>query len=442
MENFDYKKFKSYYFVGIGGVSVSSLAIYLHENGYTVKGADVSQNSYVKKLKDLNITVYDSHKKQNILGADVVVYSSAIDFSNEELSQAQCENVPVVNRTVLLNSILNDYKNVIAISGTHGKTTTTALMTEVFNCYFNPTAFIGGESISYGNLLIGEKDFCITEACEYKKNLLNLSPTVSIILNADYDHVDCYKNLNEVIDTFSNFALNTICIKNADDINLKNISAKYTFGIENTADFMAKNIKTTPNGVSFYLYVNKKRTCKIHTPLYGKHNVLNVLSVIATATSFNLPLSKIKTAISNFKGVKRRNEFLGNKHGSLYFADYAHHPKEIENALCLPTYKGKKTLFIFEPHTYTRTKVLINDFVKVFSKTKNLVIYKTYPARETFDVDGDAFTLTTKINSIKRKNQALYFDDVFKLLVYAQNFDKVVILGAGRLYDDIKRFLT
>ena len=291
MVKFDFKKFKSYYFVGIGGISVSSLAIYLHQNGFLVKGSDLSENDCVKKLKELNITVYDSHQKENVLGVDVVVYSSAINSDNQELQMAKKLNLPVVNRTILLNSILTEYKNVIAVAGTHGKTTTTALMTGVFSSIFKPTAFIGGESISYGNLLLGEKDFCITEACEYKKNLLNINPTVSVLLNADYDHVDCFKDVNDVAKTFDKFKDGTICIKNADDENLKNIKANYTFGIKNPANFMAKRIKTTRNGVSFWLYVNQKRACKISIPLYGKHNVLNTLAVIATAINFNLPLS-------------------------------------------------------------------------------------------------------------------------------------------------------
>jgi UDP-N-acetylmuramate--alanine ligase len=314
-------------------------------------------------------------------------------------------------------------------------------MTGVFSSVFKPTAFIGGESISYGNLLLGEKDFCITEACEYKKNLLNINPTVSVLLNADYDHVDCFKDVNDVAKTFDKFKDGTICIKNADDENLKNIKANYTFGIKNPANFLAKRIKTTCNGASFWLYVNQKRACKISIPLYGKHNVLNTLAVIATAINFNLPLSKIKTALLNFKGVKRRNEFLGKKDNTLYFADYAHHPNEIKTTLDLYKFKNNSTLFVFEPHTYTRTKVLMNDFVEVFKKAKHVVIYKTYPAREVFDPLGDAKTLADNVNLHKKRHPVAYLDDIFKLFLYTQNFDKVVILGAGKLYDEVVRIL-
>ncbi|MBO5285614.1 MAG: UDP-N-acetylmuramate--L-alanine ligase, partial [Clostridia bacterium] len=431
-----------YYFVGIGGISVSALAEFLFNNGFKVKGSDLSNNNCVKKLKKLKITVYDTHRFENITDVDVLVYSSAIDNLNPEIIEAKRQNIPTVCRSELLGSILADFNNVLAVAGSHGKTTTTAMLTEVFASIYNPTAFIGGESITYGNYKFGERDFCITEACEYQKNLLNIKPTVSILLNADYDHVDTYKNVYEVASTFKTFSLNTVCIKNADDVYLKGIPAKYTFALTSKADFTAKNIKTTHNGVNFNLYIKGKKACKIFIPLFGKHNVLNALSVIAAAIYLNVPLSKIKTALASFKGINRRNELLGKYINTTFYADYAHHPKEIIKAINLPSFKNKKTLFIFEPHTYSRTKILMNDFVDTLIKVKNLAIYKTYPAREHFDLSGDALTLLNNINAVKKGKKADYFDDVFKFFNHAINFDKVVILGAGSLYDDVKRFLN
>ncbi len=433
------KKIKSFYFIGIGGVNMSALAIYLYNNGYKVAGSDLSNNNYVKKLKKTGITVFNNHYKDNVDGFNAIVYTSAIKDDCPELIEARKRKLPVFKRSQLLSLILSNFNKSIAVSGTHGKTTTTALLTEIFSLHFGVTAFIGGESANFSNLLNLGNDICITEACEYEKNLLDLLTTDKIILNIDRDHVDSYSSLDELTHTFNKFAKNSYSIINGDDNNCKNIKANCTFGLNENNTYFAKKIRDTKKGLSFNVYTANKKIFRAHVKLHGIENVYNCLSVIAVCIKYDIPLKKIKIGLKNFNGVSRRNEYLGQFSHIRYYADYAHHPTEIDCYLKnFFRFNKSNTLIVFQPHTYSRTRELIDDFTKVFAKYDNVAIYKTYPAREPYDKNGSAYFLYNKLQTLYPEKSLMYLENLscFDELIYY--YKKVIILGAGDLYDKVK----
>ncbi|MBO7187018.1 MAG: UDP-N-acetylmuramate--L-alanine ligase, partial [Clostridia bacterium] len=357
---------------------MSALAMHLKRQDFYVFGSDIAKNEFVFKLQQENIKIFDHHSPENVVGADVVVYNSAIPENSPELVEAKRRNLTIIKRSELLNEVLSNYKNVIAISGTHGKTTTTAMIAEIFLKTKPITAFVGGESYSFGNFNYATSDTAITEACEFEKNLLDIHPTVSVILNLDRDHLDTYQNKEEMVETFARFSNNSIKIVNKSDSACLPLKADITFGFDTKCNFYAKNIIETKYGISFSVFKNGKSLGKIKLKLNGKHNALNALSAIAVADLYDLPLKTVKSALKDFKGVKRRNEFIGQINKCDFYADYAHHPTEISVSLNALRKKLKgKTLIIFQPHTYSRTKFLLNEFVDSLNCGLDIAIYKT-----------------------------------------------------------------
>ena len=434
------KNLKSFYFIGIGGVNMSALALYLHDNGYKVGGSDLSNNEYVKTLKKAGITVNNNHYKNNIDGYNTIVYTSAIKENCPELIEANKRKLPTFKRSQLLSFIIANFDKSIAVSGTHGKTTTTALLTEIFSLKFGTTAFIGGESKNFSNIYSSGNDVCITEACEYEKNFLDLFTTDKIILNVDRDHVDSYSDIDEQINTFNQFANGSYSIVNGDNINCKKITASCTFGLNNTNNIYAKNIKDKKNGLSFNVYTKHTKILKAKVKLHGVENVYNCLSVIAVCLKYKIDVKTIKKGLKNFNGVTRRNEYLGQFSRIRYYADYAHHPTEIDCYLKnFFKFNRGKTLIIFQPHTYSRTRELIDEFVKVLSKYDNVAIYKTYPAREEYDRAGSAYQLYNKLQNNSPEKTLMYLENLSCFSEIVFYYKNVIILGAGDLYDKIKK---
>ena len=434
------KKIKSFYFIGIGGVNMSAVALFLFNKGYKVAGSDLSNNENVKNLKQNGIKVNNTHYKNNIDGYNAVVYTSAIKPDCPELLEAKKRNIPVLKRSQLLSIIISEFNKSIAVSGTHGKTTTTALLTEIFSLYYGVTAFIGGKSVNFSNFYYSGNDVCITEACEYEKNFLDLNSTDKIILNVDRDHVDTYSSLSEEKTTFSQFAESGYSIVNGDDINCNDIKADCTFGLKKKNTYYAKNIRDGKRGLSFTIYSKNKRIFRAKVLLHGKENVYNCLSVVAVCLKYNIPIKIIKKGLKNFNGVSRRNEYLGQVSHIRYYADYAHHPTEIDFYLKnFFRFNRGKTLIVFQPHTYSRTRGLIDEFVKIFAKYNDVAIFKTYPARELYDKKGSAYFLYSKLQSAYPEKSLMYLENLscFDEIIYY--YKNVIILGAGDLYDCVKK---
>ena len=438
--------FNSVFFIGIGGVSMSALARFCIRQNIAVLGSDKTENQQVKALKFLGAKIKIGHKKDNLEDVDLVVYSSAISSDNPELIMAKEKNIPTLKRSELLNVIEKGFVNRVAISGCHGKTTVTAMCTHVFSkANKNPTSFIGGIDKVYSNFKYGSQDFLIYEACEYKKNMLDLNPTLSVVLNVDNDHMDSYASMHNLIESFSTFTSKRLSLINADDVNSQSLwqTTSTTFGIKNQANYTARYIRRGEKGYSFTFYKGQIKQGRINLQIAGLHNVYNALATASIADMYKLEFKHIKKGLENFTGVNRRMELVGNGNTKLY-CDYAHHPKEIQSSLLAFSEISQQSIVVFQPHTYSRTKLLMCDFLSVLSGVKNLVIYKTYPAREKYDKRGSAKTLYDNLKS--QSNGKVYYSSSLATLTQTINFlikenpkANVLFLGAGDIYELAKK---
>lgn len=397
---------KRMYFIGIGGISMSALAIFQAASGNIVSGSDISNSDALNIFKNFNIPVYIGHKKENIkaFNPNLVVINCAIKEDNEELKWAIAHKKKIITRAELLGNVSKTFKNVIAISGTHGKTTTSALISEIFiEAKLKPSIHVGGIlKRCESNFLIGEKKFFITEACEYQNSFLSLQPTLGIVLNIEPDHLDFFKNMKEINNSFEKF------LENSKNKILKIDEFVYMLKNEKNCSFYcAKNLKKSNVGFSFDFYKNDICLAKIQTNFFGQHNVKNTLVACIVADFYKIKMPIVKRAIKNFGGVKRRFEEITKVNNSVVIHDYAHHPTEIEKVICQAKRYGK-VLTVFQPHTYSRTKKLFKDFLSCFNLTDGLVLIKTYPAREE-EVKGA--TAKDIYNQILSKNPLFFSED-------------------------------
>ena len=314
-------KGKKFHFVGIGGVSMSSLALMLKKNGYYVQGSDDVQNAEVKKLVKRKVRVFLGHDQSNVLGVDVVVYSSAIQDDNPELVYAKKHKLLILKRAELLGFVAETYKTVIAVAGSHGKTTTTAMIGEMFlNAGLKPTLHIGGKLKSINsNYMVGNKSYFVTENCEYKDNFLYVKPDISVILNIDRDHLDYFGNLENLKLSFLKYSkgtrdggLNIICDQDENLVDISRLENSVKFGFDSKSDVFAKNVKEYKAGYySFDVVFEKCKLGKIRLNIFGKHNVLNALASVFVGLICGLEFDEIKKSIENFSGVERRSDFVG-----------------------------------------------------------------------------------------------------------------------------------
>ena len=425
---------------------MSGLAKFCLTQGKSVSGSDTVMSLETRRLASLGAKIYKGHKARNASGADLVVYSSAVDKFNPELCYALKNGIPVIKRSEMLGGIVSEFRRSIAVSGSHGKTTVTAMIAEIFiAASFNPTVFLGGERKTFGNFRLGEKHYAVVEACEYKRNFLDIHPSIAVVLNVDNDHVDTYKSIDEAVDAFSLFVKDALCVLNADDRYARGIFnlSTVTFGIESPAVYCAKYINKTACR-AFTVYAYGKRLGRINLKIAGRHNVYNALAAIAVATECGIPFGTIKGVLNAFDGVKRRNEYLGDLFGVKCFADYAHHPTEIRALLAE---KSERTLAVFQPHTYSRTAALMRDFISALSLADGVIIYKTYPAREKYDVKGDAKTLYRNLLESRRDSGAdIRYADGFSELKneikeIVKCYEQVLFVGAGDIYSDAVRLI-
>ncbi len=445
-DKFCFENYKRLHFIGVGGVSMSGLALYSIRHKKTVSGSDICANEYFLKVKEAGAEVCVGHNENNVLSADAVIYTSAIDKNNCELVASKSNDIPMFTRSQMLGSIMEDYAHSVAIAGSHGKTTATAMLSNIFiNANLCPTVFCGGMDKNFGNFVFGNKNFVIAEACEYKKNLLDIRPSVAVILNIDNDHLDSYSNMSEMIDVFSKFASYGIAILNYDDQNCKKIanSSVLSFGIKNQACIMAKKVRFNGKGYSFTLTKYGIKEGVINLNIEGEHNIYNALSAISVCELFKIPFKVIKKSLEEFTNVSRRNEKIGEYLGCEITADYAHHPSEIRAIISAKKESGAFT--VFQPHTFSRTKILMEDFVDVLKEVKNLVIFKTYPAREEYDFRGDGKTLYKNLKSTGKKD-CFYADNPLELEKLMSRLKgkngKALVLGAGDIYQILEEILN
>ncbi|MEY8415996.1 UDP-N-acetylmuramate--L-alanine ligase [Tissierella praeacuta] len=441
-------KYPRVHFIGIGGISMSGLAEILLSEGYIVTGSDTKDSSIIERLKNLGAKIYINHRPSNVDGADLVIYTDAISKDNEELVKAFSLNIPVIDRATFLGALMKNYKNSIAVSGTHGKTTTTSMLSTILNrSTLNPTILLGGQLDEIGgNVKLGSKDYILTEACEYKGNILKYFPTMAIILNVDADHLDYFRNMDHILETFiqysKNLDENSYLLINIDDISSQKIISStkakvITFGITGNPDYKAENITFSPEGYPSYTLKVNGELHSIKLNVMGIHNVYNSLASIVAAHIYGISMEEIQKNISIYTGVHRRLELKGYYKGVKIIDDYAHHPTEIRATLnALKNSTTGDIYCVFQPHTYTRTKLLLDNFAESFTEADKVIITDIYAARE---IDNGLIHSKDLANAIfNNGSDAVYlgsFEEVEDyLLNNAKENDIILTMGAGNVY--------
>ncbi len=442
-------KYKHIHFIGIGGISMSGLAEILLVNNYKVSGSDYQDSDILNRLKSHGAEIYVGHSPSQVEGANLVVFTDAISLDNEELRAAINKKIDVIDRATFLGNLMRTYEKSIAVSGTHGKTSTTSMISEIIKGLdSNPTILLGGQLDDInGNVKVGSNKLFLTEACEYKANILKYSPTTAIILNIDEDHLDYFDNLEHIVNTFKGYAENLgkddILVLNVDDPNAKEIEKVnkcrlISFGINTPAKYMAKNISLGENGFpSFELYINGELESRIELSVMGRHNIYNALAAIAATLENGIKLETIVDGLKEYSGVHRRMEKKGEYNGALILDDYAHHPTEISTTLSAIRKITKGRLFcVFQPHTFTRTRILLEGFSKSFKDSDVTLITNIYAAREKDYGDIHSKTL---VNAIEENGQrAFYMSDFQDVVRFLDNNlkkdDVLVTMGAGDVY--------
>ena len=431
---------KHIHLIGIGGVSMRPLGLVLRGMGMTVTGSDMNSSVSTDELIEKGIEVHIGHNAKNIEGADCIIRTAAAHNDNPEIAAARAMGIPVFERAQAWGLIMREYKNAICISGTHGKTTTTSMITHIFmQAQRDPTVMLGG----YLPLLkaghrVGSGDTIIMESCEYCDSFLNFYPTVAIINNIEADHLDYFKDLAAVQRSFRKFAglvpRTGYVIANGDDENTVAALADLsyiTFGIDRKNDIHPVNL--SGDFRSFDVVCRGKRYCHVELAVYGKHNVYNALAAAAAAYVMGVEGEYVAAGLASFTGAGRRMERKGSFNGADVFDDYAHHPGELHALIdSVKTMGYKRIILAFQPHTYTRTKALFDDFVRELRRVDVAVLAEIYAARESNKLGISSLDLAKQIDG------AVFFETLPEVAAYlrsiAQEGDIILTVGAGDIY--------
>ena len=439
-------KDKKIHFIGIGGISMSGLAAVLLNSGFKVSGSDSKDSPIVEKLRTEGAEIYIGHSRDNIKDVDLVVYTAAIPSDNPEIIEAKEKNIQLMDRAEFLGHIMKGHKYNVAVSGTHGKTTCTSMLSHVtLAADLDPTILVGGELDAIGgNFRIGNSEYFLTEACEYKRSFLKFFPYVGVILNIDADHLDCYKDIDDIADTFEKFSKiipnDGYLVGYGDDERVKNIMDKaecntVSYGFNDGVDVTAKNIKFNKMGCATFDVVKDNQTLfSLSLKVPGKHNVLNALASVCVSLIFNIDPKDIIEGLEKCKGAHKRFEYKGEKNGVTVIDDYAHHPTEIKATLnTAQKIEHNKVYCVFQPHTYTRTKTLFDEFAHCFSDCDELVLMDIYAAREkdTGLVSSDELGDTIRKTGVKCTNVHSHDEAVEYVKSKLTDGDLLLTVGAG-----------
>jgi len=437
---------KKIHMIGIGGVSMSGIADILLSYNCEITGYDAKESDLTKRLIEKGVKVSYEINLENVDNADIIIYTAAIKDDNDELAYAKKQKKELYERSVFFGLMMKNYKNVLCISGTHGKSTTSGMVSSIFlEAELNPTIQIGAILPKIqGNDFVGDKEYFIAEACEYVDSFLDFFPTAEIILNIDNDHLDYFGNLDNIIHSFNRYTKllpeNGILVINADDENTliatRDVNKKITYGLENTANYMAKNINFNEFGHPNYdLYINNEMITTVELSVSGYHNVYNSLAAIALSHQYISDLEIIKKALKEYRGVGRRFELLGSYNECSVYDDYAHHPSEIKTTYeSVKKTKHNENWAIFQPHTYSRTKDHLKEFAEVLANFDHIVIAEIYAAREEniYNVHSEDIV---KLIKEKGNNNVVYIDTFDKIENYirenVQPGDLIITIGAG-----------
>ena len=433
------------YLIGIGGVSMSSLAEVLLGMGINVCGSDSNRSGNVRSLEAKGIHIEIGHRAENIPeDIDFVVRTAAVRDENPEIRRARELNIPVFERTEAWGAISRDYSNAVCISGTHGKTTTTSMCTHILMAADrDPTVMIGGTlPLLNAGHRVGHGNVIVMEACEYYNSFLSFHPTVAVILNIEADHLDFFKDLYDVEKSFRAFASRVpddgFVVANYDDLNtmqtLMDLKRKIiTFGLDPRADVHAENIEYHGANSHFVICYKGKRFTDVTLNVPGEHNVKNALAATAAAICLGIRPNAVKYGLAGFNGAGRRFEFKGKFNGADVYDDYAHHPGELKCLLdTVETLNYKRTVLVFQPHTYSRTAALFQDFVNQLKRPDVVLLAEIFAAREQNTIGISSASLAEEI-----EGAAFYptFDELEKALrEIAEPGDIILTVGAGDVY--------
>ncbi|OON97527.1 MAG: UDP-N-acetylmuramate--L-alanine ligase [Epulopiscium sp. Nele67-Bin005] len=437
------------HFIGIGGISMSGLAHIMHTNGYSISGSDRMSSHTTKHLETLGITVIPTHSANNICDdIDMVVYTGAIAPDNEELVKARETVKYVLSRSKFLGLLMSIYETAICVSGTHGKTTTTSMLAEILlEAKKNPTITVGGMLNAIGgNIHIGEKNYFLTEACEYQNSFLDFSPEIGIILNVEEDHMDFFKDINDIRNSFTQFvnlipehgflAINEE-IPNFNELISDAKCKVETFGFSENATWRAINVTFNEFAHATFDVVYKgEEIGQIKLRATGAHNILNALSTCATSNFMKIMFADMANALFDFTGVDQRFQVKGYVHDIVIIDDYAHHPTEISATLnAARNYPHNSIYVVFQPHTYTRTKAFLTGFAESLSLADHIIITDIYAAREKDPKDIHAKDIVTLLEN--KGCDVTYIEDFDEiadhLLINCVPKDMIITMGAGNI---------
>ena len=437
--------FNHIYFIGIGGISMSALAEIMLEEGIKVSGSDRSDSKIIRKLQTSGAKIYLNHDSKHIsIDIDLVVYTSAISDDNPELIRAKELNIEIMDRAEFLGFVMKNYKNAICVSGTHGKTTTTGMLSSVLiETDLAPTIFLGGEMDSLGgNLLHGSYELLLTESCEYKRNFLKFNPTMEVVLNIEEDHLDYYKDLNDIESAFVEYADKLppdgyLVVNESYRHLFDNVKCNIvTFGLDKGA-YYARNIKLVPEP-SYTLMHGDEEIAEIKLKVYGEHNILNSLAAAAASLTLGIEPETVVKGLFNFKGTHRRFEYKGKLKGANVFDDYAHHPSEMKATLkTARSYNDGRIITVFQPHTYTRTIKLLDGFAEALSMSDEVILVDIYAARE---INTGVIHSKDIINKMKNYSKDAIYAGSFReaadiVRSMAKKGDIIITMGAGNVVD-------
>ena len=452
-----FRHVKRIHFIGIGGIGMSGIAEVLCNLGFDVSGSDIKKSKNTDRLEKLGATVYEGHRAENVGGAQVVVYTSAAKEDNPEIVIAREKGIPVIPRAEMLAELMTLKSYAVAIAGTHGKTSTTSMVATVLNhAGVDPTTVVGGVVETLGsNAKLGASDWFVTEADESDRSFLMLYPTIAVVTNIDKEHMESYKGMDDVVQCFTDF-VNKVpfygaCVLCLDDPNVQLIiprikRRRVTYGMTAQADVSAHDISYSDSfGSRFSVWKGTEVLGEISLPVPGQHNIYNALAAIAVALELEISFEKIAEAFSQFKNANRRFQFKGEANGVAVVDDYGHHPTEITATLAAAKNGGggRRTVVVFQPHRYTRTQELMDEFALCFNNADVLYVLDIYAASES-PIEGiTAEVLTENVKKYGHKN-AQYIGGIEhaadKVIENLQENDLVITLGAGtvtRLSDEI-----
>lgn len=427
--------------IGIGGSGMCPIAELLLSRGYKVTGSDRSENANVKRLRNLGVTVYGEHTADNINGADLVAYSAAVPADNAEMIAADNAGVPKMERSQLLGAITRCYDNVIGVSGTHGKTTVSSMITQILLLNKqNPNAVIGGKlPIADSSCVVGDSETLVCESCEFVDSFLQFSPDITILLNIDDDHMDYFKTMENLQNSFKKFvSMGKICYANGDDCRVKDVvsdidSKVITYGFNNDNDYYPENIKAGKYGFCFDVMHCGKHVGSLEMHAPGKHNIYNGLVSFAVCYEMGVDTDGIADAISKFTGAGRRFEFIGESKGITVVDDYAHHPTEMIATLqAAKTLDYKKVIVVFQPYTYSRVALLRDGMIEALSIADKVFMTPIVAAREENIYGVKSEDVTSAL--VDAEVVADYDELAQKMITAANEGDLIITMGAGDIY--------